>query len=316
MTSDTFLLSGRLRRWQWPWALLGTTLTVVLAFAFGMAGSLIEERVASGFGRTSDQSELKPGQIEAYVGFATFGVALVAAPALVLWIVHRQNPLRALSPMARFDWGHFGKAALAYLAMLLVLTALALARDPSDVRVMERGFDHVPWLVLAALVILPQAFGEDYLFKGYLARVWGAVVPIRILVIASIAVLFAAAHGLNEDVRTDLVFNLVQFVVSEMIVLWLFVRTGSLALTTGLHWMNNVWAFCIVSVEPGQPDTLSLFRAVDRIVLAGGTKLTDPWSWAAILLGYAILVVLIVWPRSPCHVPEYRPDAAGGDQRG
>jgi membrane protease YdiL (CAAX protease family) len=302
---DPVLRIGRVRRWQWPWVVIGTLVVFALTLPLVGAGVWLEVVLAAQLGEEPSGGELTPGHVASFAGFAVFGLSLVLAVAVAMWLVHGQDPRLALSPERRFIWRHFGKAALAYLIVLLAATLIAVIRYPGDIRLLPRTFDHLPWLLLGALVILPQAFGEDYLFKGYLVRVMGALVPIRSFVVVVVAALFTSAHSINDDVRADLAFNLIQFMLGEVVVLWLYVRTASLALATGVHWMNNVWAFCIVSTEPGQSDALSLFRAVDRILLEGGTRLTDPLSWIGTAVLLALLTSLLAWRRSPLFIEPY-----------
>lgn len=307
LAHDNVLLGGRIGRWQWPWALVGTLATIGLAFAFGLVGGIVEGRVGRLFGRgRSDEQALIPGHIEDFVGFALFGSALVCAAALTLRFVHGQDPLNAISADRRFDWRLFAKTAGAYFCVLAVGTGVDYATDPGSYALLPRTLGHIPWWLLGMLVILPQAFGEDYLFKGYLARVWGAVIPFRLVLIPLIAAAFTSGHLVNEDMKTDLVFNVIGFVSSEVIALLIFLRTGSLAATTGYHWMNNVYTFCLVSTTPGQSDRLSLVRATDTLVLQGKSHLYDPMSWAALVIGLAMLSALLFWRRSPFYLPPYR----------
>ena len=307
-TPNAVLLAGRIGRWQWPWALLGSGLMVALAFGLVGAGGWVEGRLARGLRRSrSDEQALIPGHLEDFAGFALFGIALVAAAALVLLLLHRQDPRRAISPDRHFDWRLFAKTAFAYFLVLLFGTVVDYAMDPGSYKLMPRTWSHVPWLLLGALVILPQAFGEDYVFKGYLTRVWGAVIPVRLVLIPLVAGLFTSGHLVNDDMKTDLVFNVIGFITSEILALVIFVRTGSLAATTGYHWMNNVYTFCLVSTHPGQSDALSLVRATDTLVLAGKSHLYDPMSWVAMVVGLSLLAGLLFWHRSPFYLEPYTP---------
>jgi hypothetical protein len=303
MTRSPVLLAGRHGRWSLPWALAGTALVAVLFVTFVFGASWGEARIAQTFGRepTSDQA-LRPGRIEDFIGFALFGLALVAAAALTLLTVHGQDPRRAVAADRRFDWRLFATTAAAYFIVIVAGQVLDFTIDPASYALIPRTWSHLPWLLLGAAVILPQAFGEDYLFKGYLTRVWGAVFPFRLLLIPAIALVFTSGHLYNSDMKTDLTFNVIGFIASEIIALLIFVRTGSVAATTGYHWMNNVNVFCLVSTSPGQSDALSLIRSTDMIVLAGKSHFYDPMSWIGLISGLGLFAALVFWQRSPFYL--------------
>lgn len=305
MRPDALLLAGRIGRWRLPWAVLGTACVVVLSVLLVVVAGWIEGRVARGFGRLrSDDTSLIPGHLEDFVGFALFGIALAAATAIVLAVVHGQDPRLAISPQRRFDWRLFARTATAYLLVLMVGTLIDFAIEPSSYTLNLRPLSHVPWLLLGMLVILPQAFGEDFVFKGYLTRVWGAVLPVRALLVPLVAGLFTSLHTVNDDMKTDLIFNTIGFVATEILALLIFVRTGSLAATTGYHWMNNVYTFCLVATYPGQSDALALVRATDTLVVAGKSHLYDVPSWISLFASLAALSLLLFWRRSPFCLPD------------
>jgi hypothetical protein len=75
-----------------------------------------------------------------------------------------------------------------------------------------------------------------------------------------------------------------------------------LAASAGLHWMNNVVALLAPTV-PGQPTALALAVYTDPVYAAGGSRLFDPVTHAGGLAGVVILLLLLLWPRSPFYLP-------------
>jgi len=307
VTPDRFLMSLRIGRWQWPWAILGTAATLALIIAFGLAAEPIETGLAALYSRESPGTDLIPGRIDTFAGFLLFAISISLPPALVAWAVHGLDPRQLLGPNGHFDWPQLAKAALAMLSVMLLAAAIGLVREPQNYAWLGRGLPHLPWLLIAIPLILYQSFAEEYLFKGYLVRVWGAVLPIRSVIVLVIAALFTSAHAINDDVAQDLVFNLVFFFAAELLTLFVYLRTQSLAAVTGLHWINNVWAMCLVPTEPGQSTALALAAYTDPVLSAGRSRLTDPGSYLEMGSALALLLVLLVWKRSPFYLPPHLP---------
>lgn len=310
VTIDRFLASSRVGRWQWPWAIAGTALTAVLIIAAAQATAPLESWLAALQGAEDEASFLVPGRLDSYAGFVLFAFSLTLPPALVLAAVHRVDPWQVLAPGGRWQWSLFARATLAFLTVVVAGQIVGLIREPGSYRWLDRGLSHVPWLLLALPVILLQSFAEEYLFKGYLLRVWGAVLPFRFPIVMAVAVLFTAGHAINDDVAADLVFNLMFFLAAEILTLVIFLRTESLDAVTGLHWMNNVWAMALMATEPGQSTALALSAYTDPMVAAGRSRLTDPYSYLELGTGLALLWLLLSWPGSPFYLAPRRQQPA------
>jgi membrane protease YdiL (CAAX protease family) len=304
---DPFLLSCRVGRWRWPWAVAGTALTLALIIAIGFVTEPLEIRLAAAYGAASPGTDLLPGRPDTFLSFVLFALSVSLAPALVAIAVHGLDPRRLLGPGGRFDWNDFAKGAAALIIVMGLGVVVALFREPENLAWTGRGLADLPWLALALPVILFQSFSEEYLFKGYLVRVWGAVVPIRSLIVVAVAALFSAAHAINTDVAQDLAFNLGVFFILELFTLAVYLRTESLAGVTGLHWMNNVWAMCVMATSPGQSTELALAVYRDPILSSGASRLTEPWAYLEVAAALALLAVMLFWRRSPLYIEPARP---------
>ncbi len=129
------------------------------------------------------------------------------------------------------------------------------------------------WLmILLVVTLIPlQSAGEEYIFRGFLPQVIGALIPWRkvglvISVVVSSA-LFGAAHG-SFDPATFL--QLAGFGMAAWILTY---RTGGLEAAIGLHAMNNVTIF-VKEMFAGVSDSLV------------GEDTVTPW--------YATVLVLVV----------------------
>jgi membrane protease YdiL (CAAX protease family) len=315
-SGDRYLLAGRIGAWRWYWALLGTVVSFALAIALMVAFEAIVQRIADRSGSDAATTpELVPGKISTFLDFMVLGVSLTLAGALSLKLIHRQPVAAALASDSRFDWSLFWRAAGAFLTVNLISAGYSALTEPGATRLVMRSLSDVPWIALGLGVILVQSFGEEFIFKGYLARVWGAVLPYRLLIVPLISVLFTALHLGNEDVSRDRTFNAIAFLAAELLTFAVFLRTQGLAAPTGLHWLNNVWSFCIVASVPGQSTALALASYTDPVLAAGGSHLWRWQSYAELGVGFALLLLLLTWRRSPFYLRPFPPGMPEGLQR-
>ena len=247
---------------------------------------------------------IDPARPITYVDLVLASLPFLLAPLIVLPVVHGVSWRRAFS----------------YRRGLSVATVLqcgdrAHDRSPSwgwwlSYLLEPKQFEFparnraVPfWTALAIGVILVQSLGEEVLFRGYLLRVWGAVLPYRLPVTAAVIALFVAGHLGNEDIKRDLLLNVVYFVAIEVISYALLFRTQNLAASAGLHWMNNVVALLAPTV-PGQPTALALADLYRSGVRGGRQPSARPrHPCRQVLPGSSCLLVLLLSPRSPFYLP-------------
>jgi membrane protease YdiL (CAAX protease family) len=66
-------------------------------------------------------------------------------------------------------------------------------------------------------VIFVQTLAEEILFRGYLLRIWGAVVPFRLFTTSALMAAFISLHFPNADFKVDFWFNLIGFVLTQAV---------------------------------------------------------------------------------------------------
>lgn len=218
---------------------------------------------------------------------------------LTLQVVHGVSWRGVLSYGAGIDWRQFAQGALACFLVTGLGSAILFQVDPRHFRMQHLPPDYVVWFVLALGVILVQSLSEEVFYKGYVLRVLGAVVPFRLPVGAIVIAVFTYPHLGNADMRSDLAFNLIYFVLAEVVSLALFFRTQNLGASAGIHWMRNVWVFVLLVTVPGTPTAMPVMVYTDPVLMAGGSYLLDPLAHAQVLLWLALLLTLLVHPRSP-----------------
>ena len=316
---DPVLLQGREGRWRWPWAINGLLLTALL-FVLLSLGVIVFEDVAvrqnwvrGGF--PQNVFPLDPAQPITYVDVLIASLPFLLAPLIALPLAHGVSWRRAFSYGWGFQWGQFWRAALALLILTMLALGLNYALEPQQYRFPARPPGHAIWIALAMAVIFVQSLGEEVMFRGYLLRAWGAVLPFRLPVTAAVIALFVTGHLWNEDLQRDLSLNVIYFVVGEVIAYAVLFRTQNLAASAGLHWMNNVLALVTPTV-PGQPTVLALAIYTDPVYVAGGSRLLDPLTHAAGIVGVTLLLTMLFWRRSPFYLAPavaepLPPDSAG-----
>lgn len=302
---DPLLLEARAGRWRWPWAITGTLLAALVFVLLSLVVTVFEDVavrqqwVRDGF--PQNVFPLDPAQPVTYVDVLIASLPFLVAPLIALPLAHGVSWRRAFSYGIGFQWGQFWRAALA----LLLLTTLALAAgyvlEPQQYQVPAPRAGAAVWIVLATAVIFVQSLGEEVMFRGYLLRAWGAVLPFRLPVTAAVIAVFVSGHLWNEDLQRDLPLNVIYFVIGEVIAYAVLFRTQNLAASAGLHWMNNVLALVLPTV-PGQPTVLGLVIYTDPVYVTGGSRLLDPLTHATGALGVALLLVMLFWRRSPFHL--------------
>jgi membrane protease YdiL (CAAX protease family) len=306
---DPVLLQGREGRWRWPWALAGLLLAALLFLLLSLGVTTFEEEavrsqwVSGGF--PQNVFPLDPAQPITYLDVLLASLSFLVPPLIVLPVVHRVPWRRALSWGGGFRWGQFWRAALALMTLSLVALILGYAWEPQQYKFPAHPPGHALWIALAAAVIFVQSFGEEVLFRGYLVRSWGAVLPLRLPVTAAVVALFVAGHVGNDDLQTDLVLNVAYFLAGEVVAYAVLFRTENLAASAGLHWMNNLVALLMPTV-PGQPTALALAVYTDPVYAAGGSRLLDPFTHVTGIAGLVLLVALLYWPRSPFYLEPAR----------
>jgi hypothetical protein len=152
-------------------------------------------------------------------------------------------------------------------------------------------------------VIFVQTLAEEILFRGYLLRMWGAVLPYRVLTTSMVMAVFISGHLGNADLESDFWFNVIGFALTQAVWSYMWFRTQSVAACAGLHWANNVLVFFIIATVPGQSTAMAIASTTDAVLARGGSHLLDPSAWAMMLFGLGLLVMLLVWRRSPFYLP-------------
>ena len=234
-------------------SLLGAVLLLVLVFAIVPAlVGLVAVVVLVVSGRsTSDAAAVLDVTAEVTpAGLAVLNIVLASAiPSTfaVAWVLHRLKPRWISSVAPRLRWRYLllcvPVAVLALLASLAVGLLLPLAPGEAPTGGLNEFTARTRDFVLVILLLTPlQAAAEEYVFRGYLAQAFGALVWARrgsqTLAVLGPALVFASFHGLSQDL--PVFFDRFAFGVVAGI---LVIRTGGLEAAIAMHVLNNFFAF-------------------------------------------------------------------------
>lgn len=307
---DPVLLAERRGRWQWYVVAIGTLLGLALAVSAITFNDQLLESIATATGTRAlyDRASAPnvfflPGNPYTFAINALFGIVLIGV-TMLLGLLHGRRPGYFWRLHGQGGVRLFWKAAGAMLVVSLAAAAVEYAKAPGAFALRgDFGFVYGVSVVAALAALLLQTLGEEALFRGYLLRMWGALVPVRAVIVALLVTGFTSLHTVNSDFRTDFTFNFIGFLAIEVIYYWALLRTGCLAPTWGLHFANNLLAGVLVITVPGNAPDMGLVVFTDPVLSAGGTRLKSPLAYVELLASMVALVVLLAWRRSPFHLP-------------
>jgi membrane protease YdiL (CAAX protease family) len=228
---------------------------------------------------------------------------MLAAPMLVLRVLHGVPWRLQWAPLGALRFGDFAKVGVAWMLAGALMMAVVYAVEPQQFAWRPLPEKYLAALLLAVPVILVQTTAEEVLFKGYLTRVIGAILPFALPVSVAMIGLFTAIHFENDEFVADFWFTIAAFIPATAISWLLFLRTGSLSGPAGWHFVKNVMTFLLIAPSHATLSQMSLVIYTDPWLAAGHANVTRPLSWALLVLSTAVFAVLIFAPRSPFYVP-------------
>ena len=206
-----------------------------------------------------------------------------------------------VKPLAPFRWSIVRKCLTVQVGLVFIGTAVSLLWL-DGVRSPGIGFDHLVWLVPMAIATLFQTSGEDVFFKGFLLRQTGAIVPLWWFAPPIISLIFVSLHIGNPDIRDQLWLIVPYFLISELFIVYLLMRTGGMEAALTTHWWNNFFIFWILAEAATQSNDLTLFVFDED----PSTVSDEALAVALALIGIGIQFVAFVSRKSPFFLDHHR----------
>lgn len=277
-----FASRGKNAWWRYVLACVAALLIAVLLMAGVIAGFVAlgvpASRMIEGLRSPGSGTDFCLG-----VGL-TFGILLIGL-AISLAVFQRKVPGDVVG---RWRWSLFAAGAGLWLVFSCLTSLLEFLIEP-------RGFvfsmsGATPTFALEAFAALSiQTFAEEFLFRGYLTQ--GMLLALKRPLPAAVlsGLLFGSLHipnGLPQAVNA-VFFGIVCSLIA--------IRTGGIALTFGVHLVNN-WFSAVVVVSAND-----VFKGSPAIF----TQNTPDLKWSDLAVGIASLLLLL-WLVTSKWGPEKR----------
>src|SRR5262245_5642089 len=226
---DPVLMHGRQGNWRWPRA-LGSTVAAII-FIIILQALIIGFTAFFNVKVGADEVVLDPEQPFSFLLVFFIFLPFIIVPSLLMRYLQRVSWRAVIAPSGRFDWQLYRRAAGGFFAVAAILLAIDYPINASTYQLIPRGANYLPWLALGLAVIFVQTLAEEILFRGYLLRIWGAVIPYRVLTTSIVMGVFVSMHLTNADMKSDIWFNLICFVLTQIVWCYVWFRTRSIAST-------------------------------------------------------------------------------------
>ena len=315
--ASPYFMSQRLGRWRWPWLLVGFAASALgLALGFGATVGGIELLQLTEAPWAENLEVLLSGDDEALI-VEPFGVAgMLLFIGVAMWcaaiagtLAHGRPIRTLLVPTRSFRWADVRKVLTLVLLLWLAVTLVEVVILPMDTTVEFSGLrtEHAWWLIPMMVLVLIQTSGEDAFFKGLLLHRIGAATKVTWLSPLLVTGVFVALHIGNTDLESELWLLLPLFVVSELAIVTLIIRTGGMEAALVLHWINNLTIFILLAERGTQANELTLL-VWETPGSEAGLVIEEVRSAVLYSLFLIALFGGLMWPRSPFYLERYRPD--------
>ena len=205
------------------------------------------------------------------VMFGAFGAGLAAAAALI----QRKRPGDIIGA---WRWQLFLWGLLSWLAVQALLVAIDFAVAPSGFSLAKGAVPLLAFWTLGAVLV--QTFAEDFVFRGFITQGIALVLPRPLLAACVSGLVFGAVHIPNGWPQT---VNAAWF---GIVCAYIAIRTGGIALTSGIHLANN--AFGAMGVVSGG----DVFKGSPGLLIQNTPQL-QWWDLGLAILALAVLPLLL-----------------------
>lgn len=304
-----YFVTQRVGRWRFRWFAGALFVVTIVWVAFSSTLSVFWLIVGRLLNTANDLGALTNG---AYPTEPVPFAILIGTIGAVFWVcavagsLVQDAPVRSLvAPVRKFRWGVVAKVlALKSVFIALPIGLLMLApAEQSGVSFTGVGLEHLLWVPPLLLVILFQTTGEDVFFKGYLMHRLGAVVSVVWFAPLVVIGVFVSLHLSNPDF-SELSLVLPSFVLMELVVVYLIIRTGGMEVAFVSHFVNNATIFLLIADAQTQANDLTLF-VFNNSQASRATEANSVGVFVVSLFWQALFVCGLTWKRSPFCVEKH-----------
>jgi uncharacterized protein len=203
--------------------------------------------------------------------FGALGGGLAAAAVLI----QRKRPGDIIGA---WRWQLFLWGLLSWLAVQVLLSGIDFALAPSGFSLARGAVPLLAFWTFAAVLV--QTFTEEFVFRGFITQGIALVLPRPLLTACVSGLVFGATHIPNGWPQT---INAMWF---GIICAYIAIRTGGIALTSGIHLANN--GFGAMGVVSGG----DVFKGSPGLLVQNTPQL-QWWDLGLAILALAVLPWLL-----------------------
>lgn len=171
---------------------------------------------------------------------AAFVIPFFGIPFIV-GRVHRRPGWSVALPRPRLEAWNLTTGFVVSTVVGVLTLAVAGALDVIELETASIDWrEFLPVALVGTVGIFIQASSEEMLFRGYLAQFVAHVTKAPFFIIGVPALLFAIPHIANVAHLGGDAWVLLPYLMPGLLYGWAAWRTGSLWISIGLHWSNNL----------------------------------------------------------------------------
>jgi membrane protease YdiL (CAAX protease family) len=200
---------------------------------------------------------------ELLVSLASFLPFFIATPLIVRWL-HNRPALSVVTPFRRVNVRVMLLGAAAWSVTLIGLTLVGLLVGGAEtIRWNYQPDLFFPALAIAFTVLFIQTTAEELFFRGYLLQ-WFSKATRNVWVLsAASGLLFGLPHLANPEVAgasgAGYLVALVTYFATGFALAVVSIRSGTIELAIGAHFVNNFFNVVFLTVENSALGTPSLW---------------------------------------------------------
>lgn len=219
-----------------------------------------------------DRLDLKDS-ITAFVLLAAINTPLAAGAVLVAALMGRKPFRMFLTAAPRFRWRMLGAAMIILPVLFVPLFILGSVLDPMQgpmplISVSPDLFGRLVYVLAAFLILVPAAWAEEIVFRGWLLRQSIAIFRDPWIPLVLNGVLFALAHT-NPNLDDSLQLGLMGVAFAYM-----SLRLGGIEFAVGAHAINNILIvlfFQPLTLTAAEAHPFSLVTAIGSVLVPGAS---------------------------------------------
>jgi uncharacterized protein len=224
------------------------------------------------------------------VVLASFIPLFFVVPLLYPWLL--KLPWIALITGARtISFRRIGHGLIAFLAILLPLSAIDLTLNSSAYKFTFEWQDFLPYFLICLILLPIQTTSEEFLFRGWLLR-WLSSGRLPLWLVAALnGAIFAIPHLFNPEVKGNYVPSFISYAAVGAMLALATIRDGTLELAIGAHFANNLLAGTLIGYQDSALPSAAIFT-------------TGELNWGMSALISLAIIPLFLWitrPTNPRH---------------